>query len=189
MSATPGDRELDELVHRAEAALRRQESEIAEVLAGVERARSLTERARVEIEQERAQDAADRRAEEDEARRGQHGHDRQVLQRRLDAEQTTWRAVLSGADEHESAVAYREAVGVQARAVVERLREEDPEWGSAFDRFGPDSPVEFPDPPVDDRIDPLRPGALGPSGDTSPPRGPGNASDGPRRPPGGGGVW
>ena len=188
MTTSPGDRELDELVHRAEAALRRQESDIAEVLAGVERAKALTERARVEIEQERAQDAADRRAEEDQARRGEHGHDRQVLQRRLDAEQTTWQAVLSGADEHESAVAYREAVGVQARAVVDRLREEDPEWGAAFDRFGPDSPVDFPDPPVDDRIDPLRPDALGPHGDTEPPRGPGNGS-GPRRPPGGGGVW
>lgn len=189
MTATPGDRELDELVHRAEAALRRQESEVAEVLAGVERAKALTERARVEIEQERAQDAADRRAEEDEARRGEHGPDRQVLQRRLDAEQTTWRAVLSGADEHESAVAYREAVGVQARAVVDRLREEDPEWGAAFDRFGPDSPVEFPERPVDDRIDPLRPGALGQTGHTEPPRGPGHGSDGPRRPPNGGGVW
>ena len=59
-------------------------------------------------------------------------------------------------------------MGAQARAVVDRLRQEDPEWGHAFDRFGPDSPVEFPDPPVDDRIDPLRPGALDPSGDGGP---------------------
>ena len=61
MAPVPGERELDEVLHRAQAALRRQESEIAEVLAGVDRARSLTERARVEIEQERAQDAAERR--------------------------------------------------------------------------------------------------------------------------------
>lgn len=160
--AVPGERELDEVIHRAQAALRRQESEIADVLKGVERAKSLTARARVEIERERTQDAADRRSEEARARTGELGPERRALQRRLDADQTSWAEVLSGRDEHETAVAYREAVGISARKVVDRLREEDAEWGEAFDRFGPDHPVTFPDPPVDDRIDPLRPDTLGP---------------------------
>lgn len=164
MAPAPGERELDEVIHRAQAALRRQESEIADVLKGVERARSITARAKVEIEREKTQDAADRRSEEAQARTGELGSERRALQRRLDADQTTWAEVLSGRDEHETAVAYREAVGVQARKVVDRLREEDPEWGEAFDRFGPDNPVTFPDPPVDDRIDPLRPDPRRPDG-------------------------
>lgn len=196
MTPAPGERELDEVIHRAQAALRRQESEIAEVLKGVERAKAVTARAKVEIERDKAQDAAERRAEETAARTGELGPERRALQRRLDANQTTWAEVLSGRDEHETAVAYREAVGVQARKVVDRLREEDPEWGAAFDRFGPDHPVDFPEPPVDDRIDPLRPGSLDPGRPGGPELGrPGDdpaGGDGRDRrggPPRPGGVW
>lgn len=179
MSEAPGQRELDDLLHRAQASVRRQEADVADVLAGVERARDLTERMAVEIERERAESLRERREEEEQARTGALGRERRELQERLDRGETTWAEVLRGADPDPAAAAYRAELGGRAQDVVDRLREDDPEWGAAFDRFGPENPVSFPEPPTQ-MPDPTPP--AGPGG----PRAGGPAVGGP---PGGGGIW
>lgn len=84
-----------------------------------------------EVEAERAQLRAAREealAEyAEEARDGEAGRARAELQRRIDDDETTWRDVMSGADEHWSAVAVREEVAGDARAEVDRIELSDPE--------------------------------------------------------------
>lgn len=63
----------------------------------------------------------------EEAREGGAGRARAELQRRLDAEETTWRAVMSGADEHWSAVQVRAEVVGDARAEIDVIERTDPE--------------------------------------------------------------
>lgn len=63
----------------------------------------------------------------DEARDGDAGRAREVLQRRIDEGETTWRSVMSGADDHWSAVEVREEIAGDARAEVDLIERTDPE--------------------------------------------------------------
>lgn len=141
-----GRREDEDALFEAQAMLRRQESEIAEVMARVAAANALVERARAELDAEADDTSADREGEEREARSGALGATRQVLQRRLDREETTWVAVLSGRDEHESAVDYRNSIGAGMERVVDQERENDPAFNEGFERLTADSALH--DPPV-----------------------------------------
>jgi hypothetical protein len=89
-----------------------------------------------EIEVERAQLRAAREqalAEyAEEAREGDAGRAREELQRRIDAEETTWHAVMSGADDHWSAIEVREEVVGDARAEVDRIELTDPETAERY---------------------------------------------------------
>lgn len=114
-------------VFEAEAALRRQESDIDDLLAKVGEANDLMARARAELDAEAADSRADREQEEKEARAGALGPDRRELQRRLDRDETTWADVMTGRDEHPSALAYRDQIGTQLRTIVEEESEKDPE--------------------------------------------------------------
>lgn len=68
----------------------------------------------------------------EEARDGGAGRAREELQRRIDAEETTWRSVMSGADEHWSAVAVRAEVVGDARTEVDRIELSDPEAAERY---------------------------------------------------------
>jgi len=122
-------------VFEAEAALRRQEADIDALLAKVGEAQDLIARARAELDAEAAEAREDREQEEKEARAGALGPDRRDLQRRLDRDETTWAAVLTGRDEHPSAVAYRDQVGDRLRAVVEQETERDSELRDGLDHM------------------------------------------------------
>jgi len=112
-------------VFEAEAALRRQEDDIHDLLAKVGEANDLMARARAELDAEAEDSRADREQEEKEARTGALGPDRRELQRRLDREETSWADVMTGRDEHPSAQAYREQVGSRLRTIVEQESEKD----------------------------------------------------------------
>jgi hypothetical protein len=114
-------------VFEAEAALRRQEADIDGLLLKVGEAQDLMARARAELDAEAADSRADREQEEKEARSGALGPDRRELQRRLDRDETTWAAVMTGRDDHPSAVAYRDQIGDRLRTIVEEESEKDPE--------------------------------------------------------------
>lgn len=89
-----------------------------------------------QVEAERAALRADRlRAGEEyaeRARAGEAGRAREELQRRIDREETTWRAVMSGADQHWSAVEVRDEIAGDARAEVDRMELEDPELSESY---------------------------------------------------------
>lgn len=85
------------------------------------------ERARLRGERERAQ------AEyAEQARDGQAGDARRVLQERIDEDETTWRDVISGADEHWSARDVRAELVKDARAEVDAVEESDPELARRY---------------------------------------------------------
>ena len=85
------------------------------------------ERARLRGERERAQ------AEyAEQARDGQAGDARRVLQERIDDDETTWRDVISGADEHWSAREVRAELVKDARAEVDAIEESDPELARRY---------------------------------------------------------
>ncbi|PRY63178.1 hypothetical protein BCF74_1029 [Knoellia remsis] len=142
-------------VFEAEAALRQQESAIDGILSKVAEANDLMARARAELDAEADDSRADREQEEKEARTGALGRERQELQRRLDRNETTWAEVMSGRDEHPSAVAYRGQVGDGLRAIVEEETAKDPELREALDQMArysePGDPeVRVPDWPTPD---------------------------------------
>ena len=93
------------------------------------RAESATLLAEVEVERAELRSARERATEEyaEEAREGGAGRAREELQRRIDAEETTWREVMSGRDDHWSAVEVREEIAGDARAEVDRIEATDPE--------------------------------------------------------------
>lgn len=139
-------REAEDVVFEAEAALRRQEADIEEVLAAVAAAQVLAERARAELDREAADATADREEEEKDARTGALGPSRQELQKRLDRDETTWRDVLTGRDTHRTAEAYREEIGRVVGQVVEQESAADPEFRKAFELMECHHGLE--DPPV-----------------------------------------
>lgn len=120
------DRALEDALFQAQASLRQQEDDIAEILKGVAEAKELMARARAELDAEAAQSREEREEEEREARSGALGADRRDLQRRLDREETSWADVMSGRDEHPTAVAYRKQLGDMMQTVVEQESEKDP---------------------------------------------------------------
>ncbi|MDT0214627.1 hypothetical protein Q9R29_12090 [Rothia sp. ARF10] len=153
-------------VFEAEAALRRQEADIDALLAKVGDAQDLIERARAELDAEAEDSRADREQEEKEARSGALGPERRELQRRLDRDETTWAAVMTGRDDHPTAVAYRDQVGDRLRAIVEEESEKDPELREGLEHMArysqpgdpetriPDWPA--PEPASDGRRAPVR---------------------------------
>lgn len=89
-----------------------------------------------EVEIERAQLRAAREQAEaeyaEQARGGEAGRAREELQRRIDDEETTWRAVMSGEDRHWSAIEVREEIVGDARTEVDRLEVDDPEMARRY---------------------------------------------------------
>lgn len=154
-----GHREAEDALFEAQAQLRRQDAEIAEVMAGVASAAEVVERARAELAAEADETRADREGEEKEARSGALGSSRQLLQRRLDRDETTWAEIMSGRDEHASAADYRESIGVGIQRVVEQESDKDPEFDEGFERLSTQAefeapPVRMPDWPVPEGADP-----------------------------------
>ena len=90
----------------------------------------------VEVDQERARLRAERERAQaeyaEQARDGQAGDARRVLQERIDDDETTWRDVISGADEHWSAREVRAELVKDARAEVDAIEESDPELARRY---------------------------------------------------------
>lgn len=84
-----------------------------------------------EVDAERARLRAERTRAEEEygetARAGSAGEARQELQRRLDDEETSWREVLSGRDDHWSAREVRRELVADARREVDEVELTDPD--------------------------------------------------------------
>lgn len=94
----------------------------ASFLAEVER-----ERARLRGERERAE------AEyAEQAREGGAGDARRELQERIDRDETTWRDVISGADDHWSARDVRAELVGDARAEIDAIEESDPDLAHRY---------------------------------------------------------
>lgn len=87
---------------------------------------------RAEMERDREQDDKDRAEDEERARRGDLGPAAQELQGRLDRNETTMAAVLSGQDSHWSAVQMRRTFVDNVRQVIDELEESDPEFAADY---------------------------------------------------------
>lgn len=89
-----------------------------------------------EVERERADLRARREHAEadyaDQARDGRAGDARRQLQERVDDGETTWRDVLSGADDHWTAREVRSELVTDARAEVDAIEESDPELAQRY---------------------------------------------------------
>lgn len=108
-------------------------AELQQVSDGL-RAESATLLAEVHAERAQLRAARERAmaAYAEEAREGEAGRAREVLQRRVDDGETTWRRVMSGEDEHWSAVEVREEITSDARAEVDRIEMTDPETARRY---------------------------------------------------------
>ena len=109
---------------------------LAEMQAAADelRAQSASLLAEVQIEQAQLR-AAREHAEQgyaEEAREGGAGRARQVLQKRIDDEETDWRQVMSGVDQHWSAVEVRDEIVGDARQEVDELELRDPETARKY---------------------------------------------------------
>lgn len=84
---------------------------------------------------------------EESARSGDEGPARRELQARLDRGETTWRDVISGDDTHWSAEEVRDELVGDARAEIDQLELEDPEFARAYREHavlrGDDRPGEW----------------------------------------------
>lgn len=127
-----GGRSGDDALFQAEASLRRQESDIAELMVRVAEAKELMVRAQTELEAESEESSKDREDEEARARTGALGASRRELQRRVDREETTWAEVMSGRDEHPTAQDYRDEIGRGVALIIEQETEKDPELREAL---------------------------------------------------------
>ncbi len=85
------------------------------------------ERGRLRAERERAETAY-----AEQARDGEAGDARRELQRRIDDEETSWRDVISGADEHWSAREVRSELVSDARTEIDAIEESDPELARTY---------------------------------------------------------
>ena len=83
--------------------------------------------AHLSAERDRFKAESARRIEElqREARRGDLGPDQERLQRRVDAGETSWRDIASGADEHPSAEAARAGLSQNLTELAEELQLDD----------------------------------------------------------------
>jgi len=106
---------------RAARVAARQEAQ--ELIAGLRRTRA-------QVQQEREAYRRERAHEEDETararRRGEHGPDLQTVQRRIDAGELTWDAVLSGRDDHPASLRVRDTIHQNLDRLSEGLAS-DPE--------------------------------------------------------------
>lgn len=100
------------------------------------RAQSASLLAEVEAERATLREARERAQEEyaEQAREGAAGRAREELQRRIDREETSWRAVMSGEDQHWSAVEVRHEIVGDARTEVDRMELEDPGFSDVYRR-------------------------------------------------------
>lgn len=113
---------------------------IAEAMAELQQTtddlRKQSETFLAEVNQERAllRNARERSEAEyaEQARDGQAGNARRELQGRIDQEVTTWRDVMSGADEHWSAREVRAEFVTDARARIDAIEESDPELARRY---------------------------------------------------------
>jgi hypothetical protein len=170
------DRETEEALHQAEAAARRGADDAALLLAEVERATALVARGRAELEASRDDDERLAREDAERARSGELGRARQVVQQRIDRDQTTWAAVMGDVDQHWSAVEVRGQVVTDLRRAIDLLEEQDPEFRDLYrsaatgrdpaerpGEWGSLGPVSGAEPGPEAPVDP-RPGRLGPAG-------------------------
>lgn len=146
-------RGADDALFQAQASLRQQQADIAELMVRVAEARELTERARAELDSEAEETQKDRADEEAAARTGALGPSRRELQRRIDREETTWAEVMSGRDEHSTAQDYRDEIGRGVTLLLEHEIEQDPELREGLELMArhtePGSPrVHVPDWPL-----------------------------------------
>ncbi len=109
---------------------------IAELQQTTEEIRAQSATFLAEVEQERARLRAQRERAEaeyaEQARDGEAGDARRELQRRLDADETTWRHVISGADDHWSAREVRSELVSDARSEIDAIEESDPELAQRY---------------------------------------------------------
>lgn len=98
------------------------------------RAQSASLLAEVQAERAVLREARERASEEyaAEARAGEAGQAREELQRRIDRGETSWRQVMSGEDQHRSAVQVREEIVGEARAEVDRMERDDPAMSERY---------------------------------------------------------
>ena len=115
-------------------------AEMREALAEMQRVadelreQSVTMLAQVDAERMALREARERATEEyaEQARDGDAGRAREELQKRIDREETTWRAVMSGEDQHWSAVEVRDEIVGDARGEVDQLEREDPRLSEQY---------------------------------------------------------
>ncbi|XVX21358.1 hypothetical protein ACQP1U_05650 [Actinomycetota bacterium] len=105
------------------------------------------DRIRAEQAGERADAEQERRAAEDAARRGEHGPAMREVQLRIDRKETSLPEVLSGQDQHWSAVEVRGQVHEAFRSSMAQLAAADPDAEAAFPSFDFSAlaPTEDPD--------------------------------------------
>ncbi|HEU5038701.1 MAG TPA: hypothetical protein VFT70_16970 [Nocardioides sp.] len=124
----------------------RAEAELAELRTVVARAREqamqitlAARRVRAEMaplrEQLRRQQEETDRAVRDALRNGELGPEQRALAERVVRGETTWHDVLTGADDHWTAVALREDVAADVEEVVAQLREADEDFRAEHDRL------------------------------------------------------
>lgn len=116
--------ELRQIVNRAREQTHELTESIKAARAGLaeERARIQAERLRLETEARHAH------------RNGQLGHGERALVDRIDRGETTWQAVVNGTDDHWTAEGARRELGEGVEAMVEDLRDNDPEFMREHER-------------------------------------------------------
>lgn len=128
MSTTPDEQLAQFRASMAEA--------MAELQQATDELREQSATFLAEVEQERARLRSDRERAEaeyaEQARDGGAGEARRELQERIDDDETTWRDVISGADEHWSAREVRAELVGDARAEIDAIEESDPELAQRY---------------------------------------------------------
>lgn len=109
---------------------------IAEMEAVTEDLRRESALMNLEVEAERAALRAERAHALDDyaelAREGGAGEAREVLQRRIDHDETSWRDVMSGVDTHWSAQDVRAEIVGDARAEVDEIERTEPDLAATY---------------------------------------------------------
>lgn len=119
------------------AALRAQMADaLAEMQAVADQLRSRSADFLAEVDAERAALRAARSRAQAEyaetAREGGAGRAREELQRRIENDETTWREVISGADDHWSAQDVRAELVGDARIQIDQLELSDPDFAEQY---------------------------------------------------------
>lgn len=127
-----GDREAEDLLYQAEAALARGRDDIAALLAEVDEVNAFVTEQRDLLDGERDENRRLETEEEARARSGELGRARRVVQERIDADETTWRAVMGDEDQHWSAVETRAEMIGAVRHAIDVMEQADPEFASEY---------------------------------------------------------
>lgn len=129
MTSTEEGASALEAMRAAEAASLEAADSVRERLGAIQ---AEIEALRAEMERDRAQDEKDSAEDAQRARQGDLGPAAQTLQARIDREETTMAAVLSGADPHWSAVEMRRTFVTNVRQVIDELEDSDPEFAADY---------------------------------------------------------